>query len=250
MYDAPALTDDAIARLERATLDAVAPARVVDQGDWLLAFDDSTISRAKSAVPLRHHGVDTSTLPGLVERYQQQGLAPLFRVADVPALRDVQEGLRRLGLAPTQPTLVQIARLTDVAALPHNSTAQIALQPSPDWGSVYTAPGFDARDGAYRRTALSRSPFVVYASVHHDGQPLAAGTASISQGWASIHGMRTVVHARGRGLASTILVGLAHHALERGMAEVFLQVEEENITAQSLYRRAGFTTVWRYHHWR
>jgi ribosomal protein S18 acetylase RimI-like enzyme len=30
---------------------------------------------------------------------------------------------------------------------------------------------------------------------------------------------------------------------------MFLQVEEENAGARSLYRRAGFTKAWRYFYW-
>jgi predicted GNAT family acetyltransferase len=90
----------------------------------------------------------------------------------------------------------------------------------------------------------------VYAHASQGGQALAAGTGSISQGWLSIHGMRTVPNARGRGLASCILAGLAAHAAAQGVHRVFLQVEEDNPVAQGLYSKAGFTTAWRYHYWR
>ncbi|MFZ3128550.1 MAG: GNAT family N-acetyltransferase, partial [Rhodoferax sp.] len=124
--------------------------------------------------------------------------------------------------------------------------------PTPDtaWAAVYTAPGFDPVDGAHRVQALSRSHHAVYACVSQDHTPLAAGTAAFSQGWASIHGMRTVPSARGRGLATRILGGLADAAQARGLDRVFLQVEESNQTAQALYLRAGLVTAWRYHYWR
>lgn len=244
------LSPDAIQRLERATLDAVAPAQVHTLGDWLLPSDPSTIGRATSAVHLHHDALDASAVAGIIQHYQALGLPPKFRIADVPALGDVQATLRAQGLNPTQPTLVQIAQLTDVLRLSALQHVQVQPSPSESWGRVYTAAGFDPVDGAFRRAALSRSPFVVYAHVHQNGEPLAAGTASLSQGWASIHGMRTVPSARGKGLASAILVALARHAQAQGMTDVFLQVEEDNHTAQSLYRRAGFTTAWRYHYWR
>lgn len=246
----PALPGEAIARLELATADAVAPKQVLNLGDWLLCFDPSTIVRAKSAAPLRHHGLDPSAVPTIAQRYRDHGMAPLFRVTDAPTLARIHAALRRLDLAPTQPTLVQVARIQDVLALPSDHTARLSPSPSPAWGDVYTAAGFDPVDGAFRRAALSRSPFVVYAHVHAHGTPLAAGTASVSRGWASIHGMRTVTQARGQGLARAILVALARHAHTQGMTHLFLQVEEGNTAAQSLYRRAGFHTAWRYHTWR
>ena len=37
---------------------------------------------------------------------------------------------------------------------------------------------------------------------------------------------------------------------ERGMPKIFLQVEDNNAAALSLYRRAGFDTLWGYTYWR
>jgi ribosomal protein S18 acetylase RimI-like enzyme len=105
-------------------------------------------------------------------------------------------------------------------------------------------------DGANRVQLLSRSRHVVYAHASEGGQALAVGTGSISHGWLSIHGMRTVPSARGRGLASRILAGLAAHAAAQDVHRVFLQVEDDNPVAQGLYSKAGFQTAWRYHYWR
>ena len=91
---------------------------------------------------------------------------------------------------------------------------------------------------------------MVYAYVEEDGQAVAAGTAAFSQGWCSIHGMRTIPARRGRGLAARILVALANTASEHKLERVFLQVEEGNTAALALYSRAGFETAWRYHYWR
>ena len=100
------------------------------------------------------------------------------------------------------------------------------------------------------RNARCRWHHLVYAHASEGGQALAVGTGSISQGWLSIHGMRTVPSARGRGLASRILAGLAAHAAAQGVRRVFLQVEDDNPVAQGLYSKAGFHTAWRYHYWR
>ena len=55
---------------------------------------------------------------------------------------------------------------------------------------------------------------------------------------------------RSPSLASRILAGLAAHAAAQGVHRVFLQVEDDNVVAQGLYRKAGFATAWRYHYWR
>jgi GNAT superfamily N-acetyltransferase len=239
-----------IASLERATLDAVAPLEVQEVADWLLPLDRSTIGRAKSAVPLRHEGLTADALDGIQAAYQAWGIDARFRVADVPGLGNIHQRLRAMGYVPDQPTLVQVGSVRALLALPATATASVDTSPTARWAAVYTAPGFDALDGTHRVQALSRSTHVVYASVQRDDKTLAAGTASLSQGWASIHGMRTVLSARGKGLASQVLRGLAGVAAKRGFDRVFLQVEEDNVAALALYARAGFQTAWRYHYWR
>ena len=97
--------------------------------------------------------------------------------------------------------------------------------------------------------ALTRSPDAVYGGVAEDGRTLAVGVAAFGHGWASVHGMRTDVSRRGEGLAGRVFAGLAGAAQARGIGQIFLQVEEANTGARSLYRRAGFTKAWRYFYW-
>ena len=246
----PLIADEDIASLERATLDAVAPLEVREMADWLLPLDRSTIGRAKSAVPLRHTGLRADALDAIETAYLDWGIEARFRVADVPGLGNIHQRLRAMGYAPDQPTLVQVGTVSALLALPATATARVDTDPNASWSSVYTASGFDAVDGAHRVQALSRSQYAIYAATHQGEQALAAGTASLSQGWACIHGMRTVAAARGQGLASQILRGLAAVAAQRGLKRVFLQVEEDNAAALALYARAGLQTAWRYHYWR
>lgn len=246
----PPLTSTAIADLERATLDAVAPPDILAMDGWLLPFDNGTIGRAKSAVPLRHCDLDAAQVAAIEALYAGRGLQAAFRIADVPGLRNVQTELTRLGYQAQQPTLVQVGTVTAMRAICKGEPARVANQPSPAWSAVYLAEGFDPVDGAHRVQALSRSAHVVYAHVEENGQSVAAGTAALSQGWASIHGLRTVAARRGQGLAARILGALANCATPLGLERVFLQVEEDNAAALALYARAGFNTAWRYHYWR
>lgn len=244
------LQDNDIESLERATLDAVAPPSTQEMEGWLLPFDNSTIGRAKSAVPLRHGRVNDQDVATIEALYAERGLPAAYRVADVTGLAAVHTELARRGYQAQQPTLVQVGSVQAMRALCHDLPARVSASPEPAWSSVYLAEGFDPVDGAHRVRALSRSPHIVYACVEEDGQSVAAGTAAFSQGWCSIHGMRTLPAQRGRGLAARVLAGLADAATDRALERVFLQVEEGNAPALALYGRAGFTTAWRYHYWR
>lgn len=236
--------------LERATLDAVAPPAVEEIENWLLPLDDSTIGRAKSAVPTRHSQVNASDIARIEARYSAQGLRAAFRIADVAGLAPVCTELRQRGYRAEQATRVQIGSARSMRALCTSQVASLNATPEPAWASVYTAPGFDPIDGAHRVQALSRSNCAVYAHIAQDGVSLAAGVGTYSQGWASIHGMRTVTGHRGQGLAVRVMAALADEAIARGLDRVFLQVEDDNTAAIALYQRAGFSTAWRYHYWR
>ena len=235
--------------LERATLDAVAPLHTEEFPGWLLPFDPSHIGRATSAVPLDHHGLDSGDIAAIAARYAAHGLPAKFRVADVPSLAHLHAALGERGFAAKKPTLTQVNTVTEVLRHCTGTPATITSQPTPEWRAVYTAEGFDPVDGAERVQALSRSGTVVYASISDASGPLAAGTASFSQGWASFHGLRTVPQARGRGLARRILAGLAEAARAQGLQQAFLQVEEDNAGAVALYQFLGFRTAWRYLYW-
>jgi len=252
-----------IESLERATLDAVCPAAQSELPGWLLPFDAADIGRARSATPLHHQDLDLQALPAIEQLYREQGLPPTFRIADRPGLRHWQDRLRDLGYRQTAPVHVQIASVADMQAAADVSTAapwlgnesqhpKVVLldAPGPAWAKVYTAPGFDAADGALRVQLLSRSRFARYAYVHNAEVSLAAGTVCISRDWLSVHGMRTLPHVQGQGLGASLLAAFTELAHQRGISRAFLQVEADNAPALTLYRRFGFATTWSYHYWK
>ncbi|WP_374655386.1 GNAT family N-acetyltransferase [Phenylobacterium sp.] len=236
--------------VERATISAVAPREAIEIGGWLVALDPGTIRRAGSAVPLNHDlAADPAALDAIEAAYAQRGLKPAFRIADVAGLEPVRAELSRRGFSPEQPTLVKIGAPAGMMAAARGAPAAVADAPDQGWASVFTSEGFDPIDGANRVAALTRSPHAVYGAIREGQATMAVGVAAFGHGWASVHGMRTDAARRGQGLAGRVLAGLAGAAQSRGIDQVFLQVEESNTGARSLYRAAGFATAWRYFYW-
>lgn len=134
--------------LERATVAAVAPPEVAEIDGWLVPFDDGTIGRAKSAVPLRHDLTDAA-LPAIFDAYAVRGLAPGFRIADAGALAPVRAALAARGLAEVQPTLVKTAPAAALGGFAGEG-AGILDAPDANWGQVFLGAGFDPLDGAHR----------------------------------------------------------------------------------------------------
>ena len=239
-----------IESLETATLDAVAPAAVETMAGWLLPFDNTTIGRAISAVPVRHNLTDVASVLEIESRYAERGMKAQFRVAEVAGLSKLRETLLQLGFTPEQPTLTMVGNVSQWPTQALDRKVELTKQPTTAWTSVYLSEDFDPIDGANRVRALSRSRYLVYASLQDVTGPLAAGTAAFSQGWVSLHGMRTVARSRGIGCASALIATFGQEAARRNLNRCFLQVEAGNDTAIRLYRSLGFQTAWLYHYWR
>ena len=234
-------------RLERDVVAAVGPREVVEIDGWLAPLEAGTLGRAKSAVPLRHD-LGPEAIEAVETAYRARGLPPAFRVADVPGLAAVQAELARCGYAPTQPTIFKLGDMDRLAAF-SEASARILEQPDAAWTAVFLGEGFDSADGAYRVAALTRGPAAAYGAAGDGGATQAVGVVSFGEAWAGIHGMRTAPAHRGKGHAAAILAALGRESAARGLARVFLQVEEAN-PARRIYRRAGFEMAWRYHYWR
>jgi len=237
--------------IERATVAAVSPLAVEELDGWLLPFDDGTVKRARSAVPLHREAVSDSTLDRIEDRYDSHHFVPAFRLADVPCFDALRVELEQRHYVGDSPTCVQIGsarRMRQVAAA-DAVPADVDLAPDDAWATLFLGEGFDPIDGAHRVRALSRAKGSLYASVREGRRTVAAGAMAFGHGWASVHGMRTEQSQRGRGLAKRVLAGLAQAALERGFERVFLQVDAHNMPAHALYRRVGFSTQWQYRYW-
>lgn len=235
--------------LERATLAAVPPEALEESAGWLLGLDRGTVGRAHSAAPLRHVPPAAADLAEIEARYAAFGLPACLRVPEVPAFDALRERLRAAAYTGSKPTLVQVARLEAAGTAAPEVEIILAGSPGPQWEEVFLGEGFDPVDGASRLGILRRTRDSVFASVRRGGRTLAVGSACFSHGWCGVHGMRTAPDARRQGLAAAILAAFAGEARSRGLAQWFLQVEQGNIAAQSVYRRLGFETAWAYEYW-
>jgi GNAT superfamily N-acetyltransferase len=143
---------------------------------------------------------------------------------------------------------VQVARVQDMPSA-IDADVQMATAPAKSWEQVFLGEGFDPVDGASRLAILGRARDSVFASIVRDGATVAVGSACFAQGWCGIHGMRTLPLQRKQGSAGGILAAFAAEARRRGLDRAFLQVEEGNAVARSLYARLGFATAWTYRYW-
>lgn len=244
------LADADVESIERATLEAVVPDRMEHLTGWLLPIFDGTVGRARSAVPLQHIRPDVGHVDLIAGRYRAQGVAPAFRLPDLPVFDDFHARLLRLGYVREQPTLTMVGQVENLLQLHPGPPGVLEDKADSQWMAMFLGPGLDQVDGASRARALSRAENTLFASVREAGNTVASGAAAFGHGWLSVHGMRTHAACRGQGLARRVLITMAEEARRRGVARVFLQVDAGNAAALALYRRAGMVTAWPYSYWR
>lgn len=240
---------DEIDAIERATLAAVPPQRLVQWERWLLAFDDGTVGRCHSAAPLRHDAPAVGELAEIERRYAGAGLPAVLRVPELAAFDALRDELQAQGYRRSKPTLVQTGRVAEMTRDAPATDVLVADAASADWEQVFLGEGFDPLDGASRLAILRRGCHSVFASIREHGRTVAVGSACFSEGWCGVHGMRTLPAHRGRGLATAVLAALGRAAHERGVERCFLQVQQHNVAACSLYAARGFATAWGYAYW-
>lgn len=235
--------------IERATLAAVPPRAVVELDGWLLALDDGTVGRARSAAPLHHDEPDASLIPRIEAVYRSRGLPPAFRLPlALPGSAPFIARLESAGYRRRQPTRVMLAATLGLVG-PPSADVRLDETAGDDWAALYLGEGFDPVDGASRVSLLRRSSRSLFASLRTaDGTVAAVGCACFAEGVVGIHGMRTRPRFRGQGFARRIIGAVATAARTRGLDHAFLQVDESN-AALALYQRIGFEPRWTYAYW-
>lgn len=239
-----------VAAIERATLAAVPPRAQQELHGWLLAFDEGSVGRAHSAVPLAHVPPAEGVLGDIERAYAAHGLAAVLRFPRTETFAALRAQLGARGYVPSKPTLTQLATVDAMALVGEPAGVELADAPDTDWASVFLGEGFDAKEGEGRLDILRRSPHNRFASFRLHGRVAAVGAGCFLNGWCGVHGLRTAPGSRGKGLAARLLSAFAQEAQRRSTSRALLQVEEPNTAARSLYRRAGFETAWAYDYWK
>lgn len=226
-------------------------------GDWLLRAAEGFTGRANSALAAGDPGRPLPEAVGAVRAWyagleQRAMIAVPFGMegpaGDLDGLLDALGWSRRDG-----PAIVMTARPAAIAglALPSASAwtippVSVADAPDEAWLGMYHYRGQKLPPVA--RRLLVSAPWQAFASVREDGRTIAIGRVAADAGWAGITAIETDPEHRRRGLATTVTVALATLAVSRGATGLYLQVEDGNAAARTLYEGMGFTGHHRYHY--
>ena len=247
-------TDTEEARfLEALAVSAWPPATREELAGWELSFDRGVTRRANSTLPNRLAAqADPKALIATVEqRYRARGLRPCFKISPAAAPADLDRRLAARGYSAEGHSLVLTAEPEGVArraAPAPGVTLQMLEQPDQDWSGACWPDAGLAEDEA--RSALAgriESPRA-FALARIEGQPAGAAAIACRSDWACITAVNTPAAWRRRGVAWTLMAGLADWACRQGAEGLYLQVEVDNGPARALYERLGFEEAYPYHY--
>jgi N-acetylglutamate synthase len=254
-------------------------------GDWLLRAAGGFTGRANSALAVGDPGLPLAAAITEVSRwYRARGLPPMVAVPYPPGQPRSSAIDRFLGDEmgwPVRPgaAMVMTADPGEVAAraaaagrgapdagagtaadaAPGTAAdagpgaaadmgpgVEIAAEPDDGWLALYRFRG--RRPPPMARRLLMSAPWQAFASVREAGDTLAIGRVAVAGDWAGLTAVEVDPRYRRRGLGSAVTAALAAAAAARGVAGLYLQVEDDNGAARALYRRAGFADHHGYHY--
>lgn len=238
-------------RLEEASLNYLHSRRQLFYDGWVLFLSPGKAKRARSVNP--HFG---SSLPlaekiAFCERtYDRLGLPLLFRMTPFAQPHGLDRSLESAGFARHDTTLVLGLGLdappqvdVDVPIAFDAPLPEVFVE---EVGRLRGSPASQRQAHVER---LSGSPLDVVPLVARDeGGVIAAGLVCVDGPFAGIFDVMTAQDRRRQGVGSALVARLLTKAWERGARWAYLQVEEQNAAALSIYRRFGFDTRYAYHY--
>jgi GNAT superfamily N-acetyltransferase len=214
---------------------------------WLLrASPDAPFRRTNSVLALGggHTGFGDD-VTAVETFYATFGLPARFQVSPASQPAELDDLLVARGYAVEAPVVIAIVDAADVAG------PRGAVSDGSDPASFrHAAAVFEDDPAAAARiegfaTLLAEGDREAAVAVVDDA---AVGIAVADRGWAGIFGMRTRPERRRSGLGRRTVGALAAWAVEQSAARLYLQVEEDNAAARSLYARLGFADAYGYHY--
>lgn len=223
----------------------------VDVDGWLVRRSGGVTRRANSVLPVAAPADLEGAVTRIEELYLDHGLPPHFQISAAAQPPQLDQFLATRGYEMRGTTKVCVATVEDVLRFlpPQWSKVDVHDDPGADWMSLWWATDGrgDADSREIARKILTGGP-ALYALGRDEAGPASVGRLSLDGSWAGVSCMAVRADARRRGHSMDVLRALFKSAVDRGMRNAWLQVEEDNATARMLYERIGFVDFSGYHY--
>ena len=246
------MTEDQLAAIEDAALNASAPPQQLWLDGWLLRLCPGKAKRARSVNAVAAGRLPLAEKLALAEAlYREAGLPMVVRITPFTQPAGLDEALAAAGLQRFDPTLVLAAELPRMALEPKlppglrleradaSTYAQVV-------GELRGSPP-SQRQAHAQRLALSPVPYHGWLLRQGD-ELLACGQSARQLQWVGLYDIFTAPAARNRGLAGALCAELLRRTAAEGARTAYLQVDAANAPALAVYRRLGFGPGYGYHY--
>jgi N-acetylglutamate synthase len=241
---------DEIAQIEHVAANAL-PASITEVCEgWRLRYAYGVTRRANSVLAEKHVGDLEQKLSAVTNFYARFNAKPRFQLCPASKPSDLNQRLLAQGYTNLPGAKVQTLALAKFKPSADVARVQLFDKPNGPWFSVYrTVEKADPQQETVRTWMLENiQPKATFALLYLDGEAAAVGLGVFEAGYVGMFNMATLENFRGRGAASTILSALATWGKNVGAHTLYLQVAQENLRAQRVYERLGFSTLYVYHY--
>lgn len=238
------------AEVERRAQQAWPAAEVVKLDGWWLRTMAGVTRRANSVFPEVALGTRPlhARIDAVEQHYRQRSLVPRFHVSPYAQPTELEAALQHRGYRVDGETSLMWSPVRPVCLLP-SPGCQLSSSPSDPWLQLAVAQGrYAGRQQVYLGLLGRLGRRALFALAWLEGRPAATALAVVQPPFMGIFSMVTQPTCRRRGLAKRLLGALAQEAAKRDVPYLYLQVEQDNVAAQRLYRSAGFLELCRYHY--
>ena len=238
-------------RVEEAGLNNLHSRRQLLYDGWILFLSPGKAKRARS---VNAHFGSTLPLPEKIAHceavYARAQLSTLVRITPFRAPAELDDALAARGYVAFDETLVQQAPLSrppSAREVPGISTESVPVPAFVE--QVGTMRGSPAPQRSAHLERLASSPLdLVPIVARREGVVVGAGMLSSDGRIAGVFDVVVAEALQGNGIGTAIVAALLAGAVERGVERAYLQVTAANAPALALYRRFGFSTLYRYHY--
>ncbi len=192
--------------------------------------------------------LDRTSRAHIESLYESAGLRPSFRLS--PLVSDATRlALEAEGYRPEDASIGMIGPAFD-AGVPEGLILE--EKPFEAWlaGSCQWQEARKRDTDALRGIVSSIRVPVRFATLHHNGLPVAFATVALDRGMAEFGAVIVDPAMRGRGFARTLVAGITTWAKRAGAERMFFQVAIENEIALQLYRGFDFKALYTAAYWR
>jgi GNAT superfamily N-acetyltransferase len=226
------------------------PAReIVKYKGWIIHWNDGVTWRANSVLPNEwDSSVNLEQLVDyVIDLYREKNTPPAFKITPASQPEGLDQVLEEMGFEQHMVTHVQTAPIDTVSCLGPRVPVDLFKVTDDSLDTLMHQSEREQFAIEVRRDVIHRiAGNKTVARVLMHGNIGGVGLGVVERNWLGLFSIRTLPEFQRQGVAWSISCALAQWGEDHGAERAFLQVEDTNTPALTLYESMGFETMYTY----